>query len=170
MKKTIDFDEISNWQTFENLVAEYFRQIKDQNNIVDIKVEPSGEGADGGRDILVTFQLTDSIIPFERKWVIQCKFYKNSVSKTTLSTVNIPTLIQEYEANGYLLVCGGDVTSSVSTMFENLRIKCKMNYSYMFWNGSEFTSKLYMLRPQPLIQQYFPEYYQFLVKSGGNKI
>jgi hypothetical protein len=60
LRTTIEFDEIPNWQAFEDLVADYFRGIKDQKNITDITVEQSGEGADGGRDILVTFQLTDS--------------------------------------------------------------------------------------------------------------
>ena len=170
MKKTIDFDEIPDWQTFENLVAAYFRQVNEQSNSVNIAVKPSGEGADGGRDILVTFHLTDSIISFERKWVVQCKFYKKSVSKSKLSTVNIPTLIHEYKADGYLLVCKNDVTSSVSTMFENLERNCRMNYDYLFWNGSEFAARLNIIPYKPVIQTDFPEYYQFLLQSGGEKI
>ncbi len=161
-QKTIEFDEISNWQMFEDLVADYFKEIKEERNIKDITVEASGEGADGGRDILVTFQITDFIITFERKWVVQCKFYQQLVSKAHLSTINIPTLIHEYNADGYLLVCRGNVTSGVSNMFENLREKCKMGYSYIYWTGSDFTTQLYVQPPQPLIQKYFPEYYEFL--------
>lgn len=166
MKKTIDFDEIADWQKFEDLVADYFKEIKVQTNITDITVEPSGEGSDGGRDILVTFKLTDSIIPFERKWVIQCKFYNKSVSKGHLSTINIPTLIHEYNADGYLLVCKNNVTNNVTEMFKNLRDKCKMGYSYMIWTGSDFITKLYLQPPVPLIQKYFPDYFQFLDKAG----
>jgi len=169
LKETIEFDEISNWQAFEDLVADYFREIKEQKNIVDIRVEQSGEGTDGGRDILVTFQLTDSIIPFQRKWVVQCKFYDKSVSKAELAKINIPTLIHEYGADGYLLVCKGNVTSTVSTMFESLRERCKMGYSYMIWTGSEFKNQLYIQPPRPLIQKHFPEYYKFLqsIEGGG---
>jgi hypothetical protein len=169
LRKTIEFDELPNWQAFEDLVGDYFRGIKDQKNITDIKVEQSGEGADGGRDILVTFQITDSIIPFERKWVVQCKFYDRSVSKAELSDINIPTLIHEYRADGYLLVCKGNVTSTVSAMFESLRNKCKMGYSYIFWTGNQFKDQLYLQPYEPLIQKHFPEYYRFLqsIKGGG---
>lgn len=166
MKKTIEFDEISDWQKFEDLVADYFRQIKEQKNITSITVEPSGEGSDGGRDILVTFQLTDSIISFERKWVIQCKFYNKSVAKGHLSTINIPTLIHEYNADGYLLVCKNNVTNNVTEMFKSLRDKCKMGYSYTIWTGSDFITQLYLQPPTPLIQKYFPDYFQFLDKAS----
>lgn len=161
-RRTIDFEEIPNWQGFENLVADYFRRIKKARDIKSINVEPSGEGTDGGRDILITFQLSDSIITFERKWVVQCKFYNRSISKAELSKINIPTLVHEYKADGYLLVCKGEVTSNVTTMFENLRERCRMGYSYMIWTGNEFINKLYILPARPLIQKHFPEYYEFL--------
>ena len=161
-KQVLDFNEIATWQEFENLVTDYFRRIRRARNIKSVTVEPSGEGTDGGRDILITFRLSDSIITFERKWVVQCKFYSKAVSKSELSSLNIPTLIHEYKADGYLLVCRNNVTSNVSTMFENLRTKCKMSYSYMIWTGSEFITQLLVQPPRPLIQKYFPEYYEFV--------
>lgn len=170
LRKTIEFDEIPSWQAFEDLVADYFSGIKEQKNIIDIKVEQSGEGTDGGRDILVTFELTDSIIPFQRKWIVQCKFYDKSLSKAELATINIPTLIHEYGADGYLLVCKNNVTSTVSLMFESLRAKCKMGYSYMIWTGNEFKNQLYIQPVRPLIQKHFPEYYRFLQSMEGGQI
>lgn len=165
MKKTIDFNEIPNWQTFEALVTDYFKRVKKARNIKSVSVEPSGEGSDGGRDIFVTFEFNDFILPFQRKWVVQCKFHKRTIGKHHLASVNIPTLIHEYNADGYLLVCGGNVSSAVSTMFENLRKRCKMDYSYMVWTGDEFSTQLYTQPPRPLIQKYFPEYYEFLQKQ-----
>lgn len=169
-RNTIEFDEIRDWQAFEDLVADYFRGIQGQKNITDVTVDQSGEGPDGGRDILVTFQVSDSIMSFERKWIVQCKFYDRSVSKTELSDINIPTLIHEYGAHGYLLVCKGGVTSTVSTMFENLRKKCRMNYSYMFWTGNQFKGLLYLQPYEPLIQKHFPEYYGFLQTVKGGQV
>ncbi len=90
---------------------------------------------------------------------MQCKFYKKSVSKSNLSDINIPSLIHEHKADGYLLVCRRDVTSVVSTMFENLRENCRFKYSYEIWTGDELKNRLL---PEPnLIQKYFPEYYEF---------
>lgn len=159
MRNKLEFEELSGWQEFEELVASYFRAIKQEKGITSVRVEKSGEGSDGGRDILITFRLTDSVSEFKRKWVVQCKFYKKSVSKTNLSDINIPSLIHEHKADGYLLVCRRDVTSVVSTMFENLRKNCRFKYSYEIWTGDELKNRLL---PEPnLIQKYFPEYYEF---------
>lgn len=166
MRNKLEFDELSGWQDFEDLVASYFRAIKQEKGITSIKVEKSGEGSDGGRDILITFRLTDFVSEFKRKWIVQCKFYKNSVSKRELATINIPSLIHEYKADGYLLVCRRDVTSVVSTMFENLRKNCRFKYGYEIWNGSEFKDKIQL--ELNLIQKYFPEYFEYNRSKEGN--
>ena len=55
MKKKLDFEEIATWQEFEDLVADYFNAITEEKNIIEVRVEPSGVGSDGGRDILSHF-------------------------------------------------------------------------------------------------------------------
>jgi predicted helicase len=131
MRKTLEFEELKdNWQLFENLVADYFREVKEDKSIETIEVDPSGEGPDGGRDILLTFRFADSISTFKRKWVVQCKFYTNSVQKKELSTINIPSLIHEYRADGYLLVCKNDVGAQVRQMFKQLNDNCRFSYDY----------------------------------------
>jgi Restriction endonuclease len=168
MRNKIEFEELSDdFQKFEDLVADYFREIqKDKiigGSIKDIEVRQSGKGADGGRDILIIFQLTDSVINFERKWVIQCKFYKDDVSKSHLSDVNIPSLIHEYKADGYLLVCRKGVNSSVTNMFDNLRKNCRFGYGYEIWKGGELKRRIRDLG-ESLIQTYFPEHFEYLRK------
>jgi Restriction endonuclease len=157
----LDLSEIKNWKEFEDLVTSYFKSIPKilENDVTEILVEPTGEGSDGGRDILVTFRVFDSIVTYERKWVIQCKFYDKAVSKSTLSTVNIPSLVHEYGADGYLLICKNSVSSKVSEMFENLRRNCRFQYSYLIWEGSDLLQKL--ISNQQIIEQYFPEYNKF---------
>jgi hypothetical protein len=165
MKKTIDFAEISGGLQFENLAADYFKEMKDAKNITEVDVKPPSEGSDGGRDILVTFRFTDSITSFERRWVVQCKFWKKAVPPSAIATVNIPTLIHQYNANGYLLICKNNVTSGLTKMFEELEKNCRMRYRYIVWNGESFKTQLYTLRSGgPVIQKYFPDFYQF-VKS-----
>ena len=162
MKNTIDFSEISDGHQFENLVADYFRETKEPKNIIDVDVKPPSEGSDGGRDILVSFRLNDSIISFERRWVVQCNFWETSVPPSELSSVNIPTLVHQYNAHGYLLVCKRNVTSNLTKMFEDLERNCSMRYRYVIWNGDAFLTQLYVLPPRPLIQKYFPKYYEFV--------
>ena len=164
MRNTLDYAEISSWREFENLLAAYFREVEKEKNIVDVQVDASGIGPDGGRDILITVQMTDSINSFNRKWVVQCKFYDRVLSKADLATINIPTLIHEYGADGYLLICKGDVSSTVTEMFENLRRECRLGYSYMIWTGDQLKSML-TVRPA-LFATYFPEYHEFLLSKG----
>jgi len=156
----IDFSEIQDWAEFEDLCADYFRECKnlDNNQIIDVKVEPTGEGPDGGRDILVTSLVDDSIVTFERKWIVQCKFY-DMLRKSNLDRINIPTLIREYDACGYLLIVKSSVQAGVAQTFENLRNKCRDGYHYEIWNGNHFRSKLGFV--SSLHQQYFPKYYAY---------
>lgn len=155
----IDFCEIKDWQEFEDLVADYFREVKsnDDNNLTDVRVEPSGNGPDGGRDVLLTFSLNDSIISFARKWVVQCKFYKKDVLKSHLKDVHIANIIREHGADGYLLICKNNPHVGVTTLFENLRRQCRDGYHYEVWNGNHFRHRIGFVRN--LHKTYFPEYH-----------
>ncbi|MEY4902278.1 MAG: hypothetical protein RLZZ292_93 [Bacteroidota bacterium] len=153
----LSFDEIENGDQFEDLATEYFNSIQDEK-ILGVDVKKSGVGTDGGRDILVTFTITDSIKEFQRRWVVQCKFHKGNISTNKINDINIPTLLHSYKASGYLLICREDVTSKLSNLFESLEKECIFGHKYRFWNGSNFRSKL--LRNQKILKQFFPEYYK----------
>lgn len=155
----LSFSEIENWQEFENLVTSFFEKVSsERNDTIEVFVEPSGTGSDGGRDILVTTKVNDSFISFKRKWVVQCKFYDKDLSKSELSNVNIPSLIHEHGADGYLLICKNGVTSPLSNQFEDLRKNCRMGKNYLIWTGSQFLDKLILHKD--ILQRYFPSYFK----------
>ncbi len=54
----ISFDEIRDGDHFEDLVAAYFRELKnsDENNISNVEIKQSGVGTDGGRNIIIEFE------------------------------------------------------------------------------------------------------------------
>lgn len=156
----IDFKEIGNWEEFEDLTAEYFRQVKARdNNIIDVRVEPTGNGSDSGRDILVTFRVNDSVQTFKRIWVVQCKFVSNIVKEKELATINIPGKIHQYGADGFLLVVKNRIHSNISKMIEDYRKNCWANYSYEFWTGQEFKKRIKDI--DNLVEQFFPEYHNY---------
>lgn len=159
---TLSFDEIEDGDKFEDLVAAYFRDLKanDNNNINNVEVIQSGIGADGGRDILIEFELTDDIRVFKRRWIVQCKFHDANISPTEINTINIPTLIHSYRASGYLLICKNRPTSGTTNLFERLNKECKHDYHYEYWNGTQFISKL--LIQTNLHPVFFPKYDQFV--------
>ena len=165
----LTLNTISNWEKFEDLVAEYFRVVKSQdNNIIEVKVEPTGNGPDGGRDILVTFKVNDSIESFQRKWIVQCKFYKGMLKEKDLATINIPGKIHQYGANGFLLVVKDRVQANVTKMFEDFRANCKFSYNYEIWNGSQFISKI--IGKDPILKQYFPKYHAYTKQQQVKKL
>jgi hypothetical protein len=166
----LSFSEIENWQEFENLATSFFEKIsKDKNDAIEVFVEPSGTGSDGGRDILVTTNVNDSFVSYRRKWVVQCKFYDKDLSKSVLSDINVPSLIQEHGADGYLLICKNGVTSPLSDQFEGLRKNCTMNKNYLIWTGSQFLDKLILHKD--IIQRYFPLYFkETYIKTNAETI
>lgn len=155
----LSFKEISNWQRFENLIAAFFRNQKNEYNVIDVEVQQTGRGSDGGRDIVVKFQVSDSVSVFTRKWIIQCKFYNRDLRKSDIADVNIPGLIHQYKADGYLLVCKQGVVNTLSQFFEDLNKNCRFDYSYVFWIGDEFKEKLLTATDITLLKLYFPVYY-----------
>lgn len=158
----LSFEEIADGDHFEDLVAEFFRNLKNdpENNITNVDVFQSGIGTDGGRDILIEFDLSDDIKIFKRKWVVQCKFHNNTISPSLVQSVNIPTLIHSYGASGYLLVCKSRPTSGLTNLFERLNKECRNNYQYECWNGNQFLSKL--LVKADIHPIYFPKYHNYI--------
>ncbi len=163
---SFDYQEIRDAIHFEELVTAYFENLRDEepNNIVDIKVYPSGIGTDGGRDILVTLKVADGIETFMRRWIIQCKFHKKNISTDEIADINIPTLIYSYKASGYLLICRKKPTSKLTDFFERLENNCIFGYKYLVWSGEQF--KMRLLPKKNILQQFFPNYYSSLTNKN----
>jgi len=158
----LSLEEITSWQSFEDLVADYFREVKNDNefNINNVIVQQTGTGTDGGRDILVEFTMDDSISTFNRMWIIQCKFYKKDVNKSHLSDINIPSLLHQYGADGYLLVCKNHYTSPVSVMFEGFNKNCPFKRSYCIWSGQNLLGRIRL--KENIVNNYFQKYSQYI--------
>lgn len=161
-EQELSFKEIKNWKDFEDLVADFFREVKNDNefDIESVDIKQTGIGSDGGRDILVTFLVYDSIKSFHRTWIVQCKYYNKNVGKSEISSINIPSLIHEYKANGYLIICKEDFTSGLTESFESLNKNCKFNYQYEFWNGTALLNRI--RNKEKIIRNYFPKHAAYL--------
>lgn len=160
-----DYRNIRDEDHFENLVADYFRELAESsdNNIVSVDAKQTGIGTDGGRDILIELMFSDEVVTFKRKWVVQCKFRENNISPTEISSVNIPTLIHSYNADGYLLVCKKNPTSGTTGMFERLNDNCTGEYEYQVWNGDQFLRMCRVL--ENLHAMYFSEYHEWILNK-----
>lgn len=163
----LDLIEISDHKRFEDLVVSYFDDLKSEqgNNIIDIKIKPSGIGTDGGRDILITANISDGITTYNKTWVIQCKFHVSNISTDEIADINIPTLIHSYNAVGYLLICREKATSKLTDLFERLEQNCIFQNKYTIWSGEQFKTKI--LNREKILEQYFPEYFSYITKLKG---
>lgn len=164
----LDFNEIQNGDTFEDLVVSYFENLKNEKSkeIIDIVIKPTGPGADGGRDILVNFMITDSLMTFERRWVIQCKFHSKNVSTDKIADINIPTLLHSYKASGYLLICKEKATSKLTQPFERLEQNCIFGNKYIVWSGNTFKLNILNNSNKNILKQYFPIFYNHCVTNN----
>src|SRR5258708_3268893 len=155
LQQLISFDEILDPRSFEHLVTAYLRTLN--NGFIDVK--PSGLGPDSGVDIFVDIPVTDLIDTYKRRWIVQCKFLDCTILKSHLAPYNIPGLIHEHGAQGYLLVCKKDVHNGVVDMFKRHSTNCQFRYNYTYWDGPTFINKLYSFANEhPIIRQYFPKY------------
>ena len=160
-----DYRNIRDEDHFENLVADYFRELAENpdNNIVSVDAKQTGIGTDGGRDILVKLMFSDEIVTFTRIWVVQCKFRENNISPSEISSINIPTLIHSYNADGYLLVCKKNPTSGTTSMFERLDDQCIRQFEYKVWNGDQFLRMCRVM--ENLHSLYFSEYHEWILSK-----
>ena len=161
----LSFDEIRNWEQFQELVAAYFKacQADSTLNITEVKAQVTGNGPDGGCDIEVTLRMMDGLDGFSRKWVVQCKFHAGTVGLSDISSVNIPTLMHSLGADGYLLVCKEGVSSKITDQFKSLGDTCPHKRSYCCWTGDQFIQRL---RSKPsLTEHFFPKYHRFTLEQ-----
>jgi len=165
---TLDFNEITDDRQFEDLVVSYFEDLKHEkaHKIIDIYVKPSGSGTDGGRDILVTFIVSDSVVTFERRWVVQCKFHSSNISTDKIADINLPTLLHSYKASGYLLVCKQKPTAKLTELFERLEKNCKFENKYAIWSGEQLKRLILVKSKKEILQQYFPKYFNYCLSNN----
>ncbi len=160
------FSELkSDGAKFHSMMEAYFRELNTDESLVNVlKVTPTPTsiGTDLGQDILVTFEMEDSIKSFTRKWVVQCKFHNKNISPKEILSVNIPSLIASHGANGYLLLCRKYPTSGTAELFKNLAKETP--FGYEIWTGDVIASKL-IPRADTLLKQFMPKQYNKLKKK-----
>lgn len=148
--------EITDGNYFQQIVAEYFRSLKKEKqdfHIADIDVDDTGIGCDNGCDILVDFHFEDAIGKHRHRWVVECKSQKKSVGNRDINYSNLGLIIENKSADGYLLVCVSDASTSLKELLKNNK-KVKS----VVWNGSQLWHKL--IGSKQIIQSFFPDYYR----------
>lgn len=161
-------DNIENGHKFQQIVAEYFRCLKEEQHefhIADLDVEDNGVGGDDGCDILVDFHFEDVIRKHSHRWVIECKSQKRAVGPGDIDIGRISGILKGRGAMGYLLVCKTDATASLKRNFKE--ISSKQVEEYVIWNGSQLWRKF--SKRESFIKAFFPQYYKKEFLDSGKK-
>lgn len=156
----LDFIEIHDGNQFELLVYEcVLSMYKNTMNPLELDdiIQPS-EGTDGGVDFHFTVRMNDNLSTITRKWLVQCKFNKRKLYPKQIGEINIPTLIHQHGAVGYLLVTNTGVTTNVGKMFEELNRNCNFRYKYKIWTGIDLRNIIG--QDDNIIKHYFPKYFK----------
>ena len=162
-KSFIPIHDINDGYTFQQIVAEYFRSLKSEKqdfHIADIDVDDSGIGSDNGCDILVSFHFEDAIGKHTHKWVVECKSQKQAVNNRDININSLLAILKNKNANGYLLVCKYDASTSLKELLNGLRKDCNIEV----WNGAQLWGKF--IGSKKLIHSFFADYYEeYFVKN-----
>lgn len=161
-------DNITDGHEFQQIVAEYFRSLKDFSNglsIIDIDVEDFGVGPDDGCDILISFHFADSVMRHFKKYVVECKCHNGTIGVNHINTGRIGGIISQYNADGYLLICKKDASATLKRQFS--QISENESYHLKIWNGTQLW-RLFV-KNKDLIESFFPDYYRQYFEQNNSE-
>lgn len=130
--------------SFEDLVAELLRR---EPNVINVRKVAHTNEADGGKDLIIELKiipkngeiLSDKIIPYAViNVIVQCKAYKNGVSKTDV--LDIRDTIEDYEYDGFLLVVSSYTKRNLTEHLD--RLKRKGKFWIDWWTRTQLEERI----------------------------
>lgn len=139
-------------ETFEKLTEELLFHEKKTK-----KVTPIGKtrASDRGRD----FEVIEAEDSFDRekitKWLVQCKFSKNSISPDTIS--GWTDRVIEHGYDGFWLITNNDITPSLFDQFKDVEKNNKYSIKTKFWQRNDMNIKLNLFTKHIDKSKYFEQ-------------
>jgi hypothetical protein len=151
----IDFKEIQDGEKWELFCRDFLLA-----NGFYIE-SPPNRGADGGKDLLVTEELTGKLHKRRFRWLVSCKHHAasgNSVSETEHER-NILERIKAFKAHGFIGFYSTLASSGLNTRLEQLLTADEIE-SYRIFDGKLIENTMLGLGFSRLLLRYFPESYK----------
>lgn len=136
---------------FQDLVLAYFEAKRDSESgyVHKVDTQAAAFGQDGGKDIVIWCEAIRHPIlgKVRSKWIVQVKHnVKTILSPSDLNDMNLPSFLHSQQADGYLLVCSGLVSTKLEKMFTDLssqnHIGCRLLFKYEIFDGNQFKRRL----------------------------
>lgn len=136
--------------TFEKLTEELLQY---EENIRKVIAIGKTRASDRGRDFEV-IEVEDS---FDRertiKWLVQCKYSKNSISPNTIS--GWTDRVIEHNYDGFWLITNNDITPSLFDQFKGVEKNEKYKIRTKIWQRSDLNIKLNLFAKEIDESEYF---------------
>ena len=150
----IDFTEIREPESFEELVAELMQR---QDRVVN--VESTGRGGDFEADLIVTI---NDVAPLTattktRRAIVQCKHFAKSRRSVTKKDIRPLEALRHYEADIYVLVTSSTVGHFYAQLIKDIRDdKKNKGEDATSWDHLQLEYHLTLEKNEDLLLKYFP--------------
>jgi hypothetical protein len=162
---SLDLSSIGH-ERFEDLVEAVFRH---DDRVVSIN--RSGRGADAGRDLLITTQVSDGVSVRQFKYLVQCKHRvspRRAIGPGDFGCeFAFADRVAHHKADGYLLVCNTRPTTGLQDLFDSLSSQNGRRILYLIWDGARVVEEV--TKHSQVTEQFFPDFYRYrqgLIEAG----
>lgn len=123
---------------------------------------PPDRGADGGKDIIITEDLTGALNKYRFCWLVSCKHFAHSNKSVSESDEpNILERIKSFKADGFIGFYSTLPSAGLNTRLNQLR-SLKDIKDYRIFDSRLIESELIKVGFSNLLQRYFPESYKIV--------
>lgn len=121
------------------------------------RVNWSGKGPDGGKDLLCVESRKSEFFDDSKTWLIQCKYKAVSGSSIGISDLDdIVDSCSHHNAKGYLLVCSTYPSSKVVERLEGITANEKIDLDCTYWDSVKIEQVLSTPKLWSIAQRFFP--------------
>lgn len=147
----IDFAEITDGERWESFAQAFFDTL---GLVIEI---PPGRGPDGGRDLLVSEQISGTIASQKFTWLVSCKnFAKRGGSVGTEDETNITDRLKQHRADGFLGFYSTVASAALVERLQKIRSSGDIA-AFEIYDGSRIELSFHDTGLSSLLQQFFPK-------------
>lgn len=121
------------------------------------KVQWSGKGPDGGKDLICYESRKSDFLDDTKTWLIQCKHKAIGGGSVGISDLDdIVDSCTHHDAKGYLLVCSTYPSSKVVERLEGINNNPKIDIECSYWDSVRIEQVLSTPKMWSIAQRFFP--------------
>lgn len=121
------------------------------------RVQWSGKGPDGGKDLLCFEERDSEFLKDKKTWLIQCKHNAHNGSSAGVNDLDdIVDCCTQHNADGFLLVCSTFPSSAVINRLEGISNNPSNNITATYWDATRIEQTLSTANLWTIAQRFFP--------------